>query len=130
LMREGRIEANEWELAFYDMAIKSSGAVQAARWQDAPGSSAAEGQTYGYIYSFNGPQSLFIDTMRTIRILGVAHQLGHVLMGENDRKINLLGRLITHALTSSRFNIFYGKGRDSYDTPALAGRTVHEALFN
>jgi hypothetical protein len=130
LMREGRIEANEWELSFYDMAIKSSGAVQAARWQDAPGSSAAEGQTYGYIYSFNGPQSLFIDTMRTIRILGVAHQLGHVLMGENDRKINLLGRLITHALTSSRFNIFYGKGRDSYDVPALAGRTVHEALFN
>jgi unsaturated chondroitin disaccharide hydrolase len=130
LMREGKIEANEWELAFYDMAIKSSGAVQAARWSDAPGSSAAEDTTYGYVYSFNGPHSLFIDTMRTIRIMGVAHQLGHVLMGENDRKINLLQRLITHSLTSARFNIFYGKGRDSYDIEIDRGRTVHEAVFN
>ena len=30
LMREGRIAANEWELAFYELAIKTSGAVQAA----------------------------------------------------------------------------------------------------
>ena len=30
LMREGKIEQNEWEMAFYEMAIKASGAVQAA----------------------------------------------------------------------------------------------------
>src|SRR3954463_15802436 len=29
LMREGRINHNEWELAFLELAIKSSGAVQA-----------------------------------------------------------------------------------------------------
>ena len=32
LMREGRIDANEWEKNFYEMAIKASGAVQASRW--------------------------------------------------------------------------------------------------
>jgi unsaturated chondroitin disaccharide hydrolase len=122
LMREGRIPANEWELAFYELAIKTSGAIQAARWADT-----ADG---GFIYSFNGPHSLFIDTMRSLRVLGVAHQLGHVLMGENDRKISLMERLIAHGLTTARFNIYYGTNRDGYDTPALRGRTAHEAIFN
>src|SRR5438034_8603880 len=36
LMREGRIEQNEWELNFYDLALKASGAVQAARWSGVP----------------------------------------------------------------------------------------------
>ena len=76
LMREKRIKPDEWEMSFYELAIKTSGAVQAARW-----ATLADG---GYIYSFNGPHSLFIDTMRSLRILGLAHQLGHVLMGEND----------------------------------------------
>lgn len=123
LMREKRISQNEWELNFYELALKSSGAVQAARWTDA-----ADGA--GYIYSFNGPHSLFIDTIRTVRALAVSHQLGHCLMGENDRKINLLQRLITHALTSAKYNLYYGEGRDGYDTPELRGRTAHEAIFN
>lgn len=122
LMREGRIPANDWELAFYELAIKVSGAVQAARWADC--------QDGGYIYSFNGPHSLFIDTMRSLRILGLAHQFGHVLMGENDRKISLLDRLVCHGMTTARFNIYYGSGRDGYDVPSLRGRTAHEAIFN
>jgi unsaturated chondroitin disaccharide hydrolase len=122
LMREKRIDANPWEMAFYELAIKTSGAVQAARW--------VEGTDGGYIYSFNGPQSLFIDTMRSLRILGVAHQLGHVLMGENDRKISLLDRAVTHGLTTAKFNIYYGEDRDGYDIPPLRGRTSHEAIFN
>src|SRR4051812_4774413 len=73
LMREGRIKHDPWEMSFYKMAIKGSGAVQAARW-----SSTHDG--LGYVYSFNGPHSLFVDTMRTIRIMGLAHQLGHVLL--------------------------------------------------
>ena len=32
LMREGRIELNEWEKNFYELALKISGAVQASRW--------------------------------------------------------------------------------------------------
>src|SRR5580658_5675273 len=118
LMREGKIPANEWELAFYELAIKCSGAVQASRW-----SRTHDGG--GYIYSFNGPHSLFIDTMRTLRILGLAHKLGHVLMGENDRKISLMERLIAHGVTTAQFNIYYGTNRDGYDTPALRGRTAH-----
>src|SRR3954470_7653599 len=120
LMREGRIKKDQWEMAFYEMAIKASGAVQAARW-----SPTHDG--LGYVYSFNGPQSLFVDTMRTIRIMGVAHQLGHVLMGENDAKINLLDRAVTHALATAKYICFDGTSEHTYD---VRGRTAHEALFN
>jgi hypothetical protein len=65
--------------------------------------------------------------MRSLRILGLAHQLGHVLMGENDAKISLLDRLLQHGKTTAKFNVFYGNGRDAYD---LRGRVVHEAIFN
>src|SRR5581483_8784824 len=72
LMNEGRIEENAWERRFYEMALKCSGAVQATRW-----SNTHDG---GYIYSFNGPHSLFVDTIRTIRALALSHQLGHALL--------------------------------------------------
>ena len=36
LMLAGRIERNEWELHFYELALKVSGAVQAARWTSLP----------------------------------------------------------------------------------------------
>ena len=123
LMMEGRIEANEWELRFYELALKVSGAVQAARW-----TSLSDG--LGYIHSFNGSHSLFIDTMRTLRICGIAHRLGHALVGEQDTRVSLLDRVLAHAKVSAQFNIYYGEGRDSYDIPALRGRTVHEAIFN
>ncbi len=123
LMREGRIEHNPWELAFYELAIKSSACAQAVRWSKTAESS-------GYIYSFNGPHSLFIDTMRTLRILGISAQLGHVLQAENDVRISLLGRVLAHGTTTARYSIYYGEGRDYYDTSALAGRTAHEAIFN
>src|SRR3954452_4372722 len=83
LMKEGRIAENLWERRFYEIALKVSGAVQAARW-----SRTSDGG--GYIYSFNGPHSLFVDTIRSARALVVGHQLGHVLMGENDKPISLL----------------------------------------
>jgi hypothetical protein len=120
LMREKRIARDPWEMAFYDLALKASASCQAARW-----SPAHDGG--GYVYSFNGPHSLFIDTMRTIRILGVAHQLGHVFQGENDARISLLGRLIDHGLTTARHIVWYGEGRDAYD---LRGRVAHEGVFN
>ena len=120
LMREGRIADVEWERRFYELALKVSGAVQAARWTSLP-------DGLGYIYSFNGPHSLFIDTVRSLRVLGVAHQLGHRLMGERDRAISLLERLLAHAETTARFNVYFGEGRDAYD---VRGRTAHEAIFN
>jgi unsaturated chondroitin disaccharide hydrolase len=120
LMREGKIEENAWEKNFYELALKVSGAVQAARWTDLPGD-------LGYICSFNGPHSLFIDTMRSLRILAVSHQLGHFLMGEQDQKISLLERLLKHAETTIQYNIYHGDGRDSFD---VKGRVAHEAIFN
>jgi unsaturated chondroitin disaccharide hydrolase len=123
LMLDGRIPSNEWELHFYELALKASGAVQAARW-----TSLQDG--LGYIYSFNGSHSLFIDTIRTLRICCMAHKLGHSLQAEQDQRINLLDRALTHAKTTARYNIYYGEGRDHYDTPELRGRTVHEAIFN
>src|SRR6266446_6449563 len=120
LMRESKIPFNEPENNFYELALKISGAVQARRW-----TTTADGK--GYIYSFNGPQSLFVDTMRSLRSLAVAHQLGHVLMSERDQRISLLDRLLQHGEVTARYNIFYGKGRDIYDVP---GRTAHESIFN
>ncbi len=123
LALQGRFRASADEVELCDLAIKASGAVQAARWTPL-----AEGA--GYIHSFNGAHSLFIDTMRTLRVCAVAHVLGHALLGEQDRRISLLGRLLTHAQTSARYNVYFGEGRDAYDPHALRGRTVHEAIFN
>lgn len=121
LMREGRIADDPWERNFYELAIKVSGAVQAARW-----SPCVRGGG-GYVYSFNGPHSLFVDTMRTLRILALAHQLGHVLTGENDARVHLLDRAVRHALTTAEFIIFRGGTGHAYD---VRGRTAHEAVFN
>jgi unsaturated chondroitin disaccharide hydrolase len=120
LIHEKKLPFDQWEKNFYELAIKVSGAVQAARWTDL-------GEEGGYIYSFNGPHSLFADTIRSLRVLAVAHQLGHVLMGERDRRINLLERLLQHAETTARYNVYFGQGRDSFDVP---GRVAHESIFN
>ncbi len=120
LSREGRMDASDWERSFYELALKNTGAVQAARWTKRAGGG-------GFIYSFNGPHSLFVDTVRTLRALALSHKLGHVLFGEHDEQISLLGRLIQHAESTALYNVFYGEGRDSYD---ILGRTAHEAVFN
>lgn len=120
LMREGKVERNDAELGWYELALQTSGAVQAARW-----SRTADGT--GYIYSFNGPHSLFCDTIRSLRSLSLAHRLGHRLMGENDAPISLLGRMIEHARNTAKYNVFYGEGRDAYD---IRGRVAHESIFN
>ncbi|MGW8315958.1 MAG: hypothetical protein ACWGNV_10185 [Bacteroidales bacterium] len=119
IMLEGRLEYNEWERHFYELALKASAAVQASRWTPIP-----EG---GFIYSFNGPHSLFVDTIRTVRVLMVGHLLGHVLYGENDRRISLMGRALKHAEATAKYAVYYGEGRDVYD---VWGRTAHESVFN
>lgn len=120
LMREGRIPWNDREKDFYELALKVSGAVQAARW-----TRTADGT--GFIHSFNGPHSLFVDTIRSCRSLAVAHQFGHCLMGEQDQRLSLLRRMIEHAMNTSQFNVYYGDDRDAFD---VRGRTAHEIIFN
>ena len=119
LMIEGKIPFNEWERNFYELALKISGAVQAARW-----TSIREG---GYIHSFNGAHSLFVDTIRSCRALILSHMLGHVFQGEGDVKINLLERALLHMKATAKYSVYYGEGRDSYD---IWGRTAHESIFN
>ncbi|MFT5412816.1 MAG: unsaturated chondroitin disaccharide hydrolase, partial [Verrucomicrobiales bacterium] len=120
LMKQGRFDHNEWEQNFYELALKISGASQARRWTTIP-----EG---GFIYSFNGPHSLFVDTIRSCRALAVSHSLGHQYMDEGDKEISLLGRILDHARATATFCVYYGEGRDGYDTQP--GRTTHEAVFN
>ena len=119
LAAEGKIEASEGDLAAWEMALRASGATQAARWTELPGG--------GYIPSFNGPHSLFADTVRSLRSLAAAHSLGHILLGENDAHISLFHRLVYHAETTARYSVYYGDGRDIYDE---WGRVAHESLFN
>lgn len=119
LMKEGKTPANEWEKNFYDLALKISGAVQAGRW-----TRTKEG---GFIHSFNGPHSLFVDTIRSCRSLIVSYALGHVFQSEGDARIDLLARAIQHMKATADYSVYYGTGRDSYDIP---GRTAHESIFN
>jgi unsaturated chondroitin disaccharide hydrolase len=120
MVREGKIQASRPEQDYYTLALRTSGAVQAARW-----SRTSDGG--GYIYSFNGPHSLFVDTIRSLRSLAVAHKLGQALYEESDRRVSLLERLIQHAEATARYSVFYGEGRDAYD---VRGRVAHESIFN
>ena len=119
LARERRIDASAWEVEGYALALKVSGAVQAGRWTPIPGG--------GFIHSFNGAHSLFVDTIRTLRALSLSHRLGHGLSGEQDRKTSLLSRLIQHAHATAEYAVYFGRGRDIYD---IRGRTAHESMFN
>ena len=119
LMNEGIIPFNAWEKSYYELALRISGAVQANRWTKI--------RDGGFIYSFNGPHSLFVDTLRSIRILMTSHLLGHSLKTENDASVSLLERAVEHIESTARYSVYYGEGRDQYDT---RGRTAHESLFN
>ena len=52
LMAGGIIPEETWKRRYLELALRVSGAVQASRWTRLP-------ENLGYIYSFNGPHSLF-----------------------------------------------------------------------
>ncbi len=116
---DGRYEASEWERRFYALALKVSGAVQARRWTSLPDG--------GYIYSFNGAHSLFVDTIRSLRALALSHLLGHRLLEEQDAQVSLLTRLVEHARATATYNVFSGRSGGPFD---VRGRVAHESLFN
>lgn len=120
LMNEARTPENRDARAFYNMALMASAAVQARRWSKTA-------HEDGFIYSFNGPHSLFADTIRSLRALALGHKLGHHIMEERDTRISLLDRLVQHARTTAAYSVYYGNGRDIYD---IRGRVVHECIFN
>ena len=120
LALEGAWSAGAAEVQGCRLAICVSGAVQAGRWTELP-------DGLGYVYSFNGPHSLFVDTIRSMRVLACAHDLGHYAMSEGDRPVSLARRALQHAAATARYNIYYGRERDRYD---VAGRVAHESIFN
>ena len=65
----------------------TAGTVQSFRWKDT-------GEDH-YIYSFHGPQSLFIDIMMNIRLLFRAHELGGAEA--------LFQKAVTHARTTEKY---------------------------
>ena len=119
LAREQRIDADAWRIHFCELALKVSGAVQARRWTRLPGG--------GFIHSFNGAHSLFVDTIRSLRALALSHRLGHRLSDEQDAQVDLLERLVQHARATAQYGVYFGTGRDTYD---VRGRVAHESLFN
>src|SRR5712692_5316008 len=119
LVRERRIDASDWERRFYELALKTSGAVQARRWTPLPDG--------GFIHSFNVAHSLSVDTIRSLRALALGHMLGQPLMEEQDRRVSLLDRLVQHAHSTAQYSVYFGRGRDRYD---VRGRVAHESLFN
>lgn len=119
-MREARTIEGEGMRQFYELGIKTSASVQAARW-----TTLRDGT--GYMYSANGPHSLVVDSIRSCRVLVVAHQLGHRMRGENDVPVSLLRRAYEHVLNVARHNVYYGTGRDAYD---VSGRVAQESLFD
>jgi unsaturated chondroitin disaccharide hydrolase len=120
LILEKKMPGHADDLRLCEMALRVSGAVQAARFQPIK-----EGG--GYVYSFNGPHSLFADTIRSMRSLVLSHHLGHYLLSEAEQHVNLLHRALEHALTTAKFNVYFGEGRDIYD---VSGRVAHESIFN
>jgi hypothetical protein len=119
MARERKIEADDWEVRFYELALKVSGAVQARRWTPL--------KDGGFIHSFNGAHSLFVDTIRSLRALALAHHLGHRLVEEQDAQVNLLSRLVEHARATATYNMFSGTSGGPFD---VRGRVAHESLFN
>ncbi|MFN4145958.1 MAG: glycosyl hydrolase, partial [Runella sp.] len=97
LMNEGKTPYNDWEKNFYELALKISGAVQASRWTTI--------KNGGFIHSFNGAHSLFVDTIRSCRALVVSDMLGHVFQAENDVRINLLERALLHIKATADYSV-------------------------
>ncbi|HEY3138484.1 MAG TPA: glycoside hydrolase family 88 protein [Blastocatellia bacterium] len=88
----------------------TAGTIQSFRWKET-------GADH-YIYSFHGPQSLFIDVMMNIRLLFRAHQLGA------DEE--LFRKAVTHAKTTEKY-LVHKSGDRLVDRE---GMVTHEAIFN
>jgi unsaturated chondroitin disaccharide hydrolase len=88
----------------------TAGTIQSFRWKET-------GEDH-YIYSFHGPQSLFIDIMMNIRLLFRAHELG----GDKE----LYRKAVTHARTTEKY-LVRKQGPRLMDRE---GMVIHEAIFN
>ncbi len=88
----------------------TAGTIQSFRWKET-------GEDH-YLYSFNGPQSLFIDIMMNIRLLFRAHELG--------ASEEVYRKAVTHARTTEKY-LVRKAGPRLVDGD---GKVIHEAIFN
>ena len=119
LAREGKFEAEAWELRFYALALKVTGAVQARRWTSIPGRR---------IHLLVQRRALAVRRYdpHAARAGAVARAWPSAVRragraGESARAA------LQHARATAEFSVYFGKGRDAYD---VRGRTAHESLFN
>ncbi len=90
--------------------LVTAATVQSYRWNG--------GGEHKFIYSFNGPQSLFIDIMMNVRLLFWATK--------NGASDEVLDRAMEHSRSSAKFLV-------RSDGPSLGdedGSVRHEAIFN
>ena len=92
--------------------LVTAGTVQSFRWREAPDG------TDGFVYSFNGPQSLFIDTLMNVRLLFWA--------GRHGAPAEVSDRALSHARTTLRYLV----RREGPGLGEQEGSTAHEAVFN
>ncbi len=90
--------------------LVTAATVQSYRWNGA--------WKHGFIYSFNGPQSLFVDVMMNVRLLFWASSHG--------APPRVLRRAVEHCRTSAEFLV----RRDGPGLGEEDGSTAHEAIFN
>jgi unsaturated chondroitin disaccharide hydrolase len=90
--------------------LVTAATVQSFRWNG--------NGPHGFIYSFNGPQSLFIDIMMNVRLLFRAARRG--------ASEQVARRALEHCRTSARFLV----RRDGRGLGEVDGSVAHEAIFN
>jgi unsaturated chondroitin disaccharide hydrolase len=109
-----RLRPGEPERDMVREVLVTAGTVQSFRWTEASRGPAGG----GFVYSFNGPQSLFIDTLMNIRLLFWAHR--------NGAPEEVGRRALEHARTSLRWLV----ARNGAGLGDVDGRVAHEAIFN
>lgn len=90
--------------------LVTAGTVQSFRWNGAG--------PHGFIYSFNGPQSLFVDILMNVRLLFWAARHG--------AEAEVRRRAEVHCRTSVRYLV----RRDGPGLGEVDGSVAHEAIFN
>ncbi len=104
------LEAGDPQKAQVRGILVTAGTVQSFRWNG--------GGPHGFLYSFNGPQSLFVDILMNVRLLFWAARHG--------APDGVYRRALEHCRTSARYLVRKrGSGLGEEE-----GSVAHEAIFN
>ena len=116
--REGRLTPNGGSATFTNWHLRSAGRCKRRAGRTRRTVRAT------FIHSM-GHNRLFVDTIRSCRALALAHQLGHVLMGEQDEPVSLLQRMVEHA--TNRPATISGTAQTAMPTTSAAGQRTNRS---